>query len=92
VEGLVDGGLGVEGEAGVNLSRDLAGDDGENLTAELDEETVKSVLDLGVNVAALALGVLNSSVDELGVLGLLGGSEDQRGVGGGILGLVLGDG
>lgn len=33
----------------------------------------------------------NGSVDECGVLGLLGGSQDQGGVGGSILGLVLAD-
>lgn len=35
------------------------------------------------------LAVLNGNVDELGVLGLLGSSEDQGRVGGGILWLVL---
>ena len=91
-EGLVDGGLGAEGEAGVDLSGDLAGDDLQDLLAELDEETVEGGIDLGVDIAALVLGVLNGNIDELGVLGLLGGSEDQGRVGGGILGLVLGDG
>jgi hypothetical protein len=91
-EGLVDGGLGAEGEAGVDLSGDLAGNDLQNLLAELDKETVESGINLGVDIAALVLGVLNSDVDELGVLGLLGGGEDQGRVGGGILGLVLGDG
>ena len=42
--------------------------------------------------AALALAVLDGTVDKLGVLGLLGGGEDEGRVGGGILGLVLGDG
>ena len=37
----------------------------------------------------MLLAVLNSVVDQLGVLGLLGGGEDERGVGGGILRLVL---
>lgn len=38
------------------------------------------------------LAVLDSGVDKGGVLGLLGSGQDQRGVGGGILGLVLADG
>lgn len=92
MKGLLDGSLGAEGEAGVDLGGNLAGDNGENLASKLDEETVEGVLDLGVEVATLVLAVLDGGVDELGVLGLLGGGEDQRGVGGGILGLVLGDG
>lgn len=92
VQGLVDRGLGVEGEAGVNLGRDLAGDDLEDLLAELDQETVQRSIDLIVDRAALLLGVGNGVVDELGVLGLLGGSQDQGRVGGSILRLVLANG
>ena len=92
MKGLVDGGLGVEGEAGVDLSGDLAGDDGENLLAELDEETVEGVVDLGVDVAALGLGVGDGDGHQLGVLGLLGRGENEGRVGGGILGLVLANG
>lgn len=92
MKGLVDGALGVEGERGIDLSRDLAGDDLENLLAELDEEAVEGGIDLGVDVATLALAVLNGGVDQLGVLGLLGSGQDQGRVGGGILGLVLADG
>lgn len=92
VKGLVDRGLGVEGEASIDLGRNLAGDDLENLLAELDEEAVESIVDLGIDAATLLLGEGNGVVDELGVLGLLGGGQDQRGVGGGILRLVLVDG
>jgi hypothetical protein len=38
------------------------------------------------------LAVLDGGIDELGVLLLLGRGEDQGGVGGGILGVVLVDG
>lgn len=92
VQGLVDGGLGVEGESGINLGGDLAGDDGENLLAELNQQAVESSVDLVVEVTALALGVVDGDIYQLGVLGLLGGSQDERGVGGGILRLVLGNG
>lgn len=92
VKSLVDGLLGAEGETGIDLGGDLAGDDLEDLLAELDEQTVESVVDLGVDIAALALGVLDGVIDQLGVLGLLGGGEDEGGVGGSILRLVLGDG
>lgn len=86
MQGLVNTGLGVEAEAGVDLSRDLAGDDVEDLLAELDQETVQGIVDLAVNVLAgtVLLGVVNSNVNQLGVLGLLGSDEDQAGVGGGI--------
>jgi hypothetical protein len=50
------------------------------------------VLNLLIEAAALLLTVGNGSVDEGGVLGLLGSSQDQGGVGGGILGLVLANG
>lgn len=90
-QGLVNGGLGVEGQLGVDLGGDLAGDDLENLLAELNKETVEGGIDLLVDGLAVGLAVGNSSIDESGVLGLLGGSQDQGGVGGGILGLVLAD-
>jgi hypothetical protein len=92
VEGLVDRGLGVKGEPGVDLGGDLAGNNLENLLAELDQQAVEGIVDLLLNVAALLLGVVDGDVYQLGVLGLLGGGQDEGGVGGGILGLVLGDG
>ena len=53
VQSLVDRGLGVEGETGIDLSGDLARDDFENLLAEFDEETVQSGIDLLVDGLAL---------------------------------------
>ena len=91
LQSLVDGSLGVERETGVNLGRNLAGDDLEDLTTELNQESVESIVDLLVQAATLLLGEVDGGIDQLGVLGLLGGSEDKRGVGGGILGLVLSD-
>lgn len=44
------------------------------------------------NVPSGGLAVRNRGGNDLGVLGLLDGGEDQGGVGGGILGLVNGDG
>jgi hypothetical protein len=92
VEGLVDRGLCAERESGIDLSGDLAGDDLEDLLAELDEEVVKSRVDLLVDGATLGLGLGDRSVEEGSVLGLLRRGEDQGGVGGGILRLVLADG
>lgn len=92
LERLVDGALGVEGQVGVDLSGDLAGDDLQDLGAELDEQTVEGELDLLVGGATLGLGVGNGLVDQGGILGLLGGGKDEGGVGRGVLGLVLVDG
>lgn len=92
MQGLVDRGLGVEGQLGVNLSRDLAGDDLQDLTAELDQQTVEGGIDLLVDGAAALLAVRNSGIDEAGVFRLLGRGQDQGGVGGGVLGLVFADG
>lgn len=92
VKSLVDRSLGVEGEGGIDLSGDLAGDDLENLLAELDKEVVESGINLLLRGAGALLGLSDGGVEESAVLGLLGGSENQGGVGGGILGLVLGHG
>ena len=90
-EGLGDTGVSVERESGVDLGGDFAGNDLENLLSELDKESIKDGINLVVNVLALCvvLAVLDSVVNELGVLLLLGSSQDQRRVGGGILRLVL---
>lgn len=42
--------------------------------------------------AYVFLAIFNSRVNQFGVLGFLGGCEDERWVGGGILRLVCGDG
>lgn len=89
MKSLVNGSLSVKGEASVNLGGDLAGDNVEDLTTELDEQAVESSVNLVVLVLAVLLSVLDGFVNELGVLGLLGSGEDQGGVGGRILRLVL---
>ena len=91
-EGLLDGDLLVEGEAGVDLSGDLAGDDLQDLSTELDKQVVEGDVDLLSDVLAVLLAVGDSLVDELGVLGLLGSGEDEGRVGGGILRLLLANG
>lgn len=89
MQGLVNGGLCVEGEAGIDLSRDLAGDNLKNLPAELNEKSVKGILDLVVKVATLLLGEVDGGIDQLSIIGLLRGGKDEGRVGGSILGLVL---
>jgi hypothetical protein len=94
VQGLVDGGLGVERESGVDFGGDLAGNDLEDLLTELDEQTVKSIVDLLIDAlaAAVLLGVCNGIVNQLCVLGLLRGGEDEGRVGRGVLRLVFANG
>jgi hypothetical protein len=53
VKSLVNRGLGVEGETSIDFGGNLAGDDGENLLAELDEETVNGSIDLLIESVAL---------------------------------------
>lgn len=92
MQSLVHGGLSVKGQLGVDLSRDLAGDDLQDLLAELDQEAVQGGIDLLVDGLALLLAVGDGSINEGGILGLLGSGQEQGGVGGGILGLVLANG
>lgn len=92
VKSLLDSSFTVKGELGIDFRRHLSGNDVENLATELDEKTVKSSIDLVLLVLSVLLSVSNGGINELCVLGLLCGGEDQRRVGGGILGLVLGDG
>jgi hypothetical protein len=80
VQGLVNGSLLVERQRGIDLGGNLAGDDLEDLLAELDQQHVHGSLNLAVDVTTVLLTELDGGIDELGVLGLLGSSEDQRGV------------
>lgn len=77
---------------GVDLGGNLSWDNLEDLLSELDEEAVEGSIDLGVDVrSTVLLAVSDGNVHKLGVLRLLGRSEDQGRVGGGILRLVLAD-
>lgn len=57
VQGLVNAGLGVERETGIDLGGDLAGNDLQDLLAELNQETVEGSIDLGVDVLTGLLGL-----------------------------------
>lgn len=92
MKSLVNRGLGVERETSIDLSRNLAGDDIKDLLAKLNQETVEGGVDLLVEGETLLLSGSDGGVNKAGVFGLLGSSQDQRGVGGGILRLVLVDG
>lgn len=90
VKGLVNRSLGVKGESGVNFGGNLARNDLQDLLSELDKETVEGSINLLIDVLAVLLSVGDGSVNELGILLLLGGLENQTWVGGGILRSVLG--
>ena len=92
MKGLVNGSLGVEGETGIDLSGDLSWDNLQDLLSELDEETVKSGIDLVVDGATVLLSVLDGGINKWCVLLLLCGGEDEGWVGGGVLWLVRGNG
>jgi len=47
---------------------------------------------LAVKITALGLGVVDGVIDQLSILRLLRGGENERRVGGGILRLVLSNG
>ena len=90
--GLGDGAGDVEGEAGIGLGGDAAGDDLEDFLAEGDEDVIDDVLDLGGAGEAGVFLILNDLVEDVAVLGLLGGGVDEAGIGGGVLGLEFADG
>jgi hypothetical protein len=92
VKSLLDSVLGIKGESSIDLGGDLARDDLQDLLTKLNQETVESGIGLLVGITAVLLSVCDGLIDQLGVLGLLRGSEDEGWVGGGILRLVLGDG
>lgn len=92
MKSLVDALLGIEREASVNLSGNLSGHNVQDLLSELNQKTVEGRIDLLVEILAVTLAVLHRGVNQLGIFGLLGGGEDERWVGGGVLWLVLADG
>ena len=73
-----DSSLLVEGQTCVDFCRDATWDEGENLLAEFDEETINSSAGLRVEVTTFGLAVLDSEVDELLIRGLVRGGEDER--------------
>ena len=88
---LVDRRLSVEGEPGVDLGRDAAGDDLEDLLAEGDEQAIDAGLDLCVVVVAFGLGRADDLLEQPAVSRHLRRLQQERGVRRGVAGLVLGD-
>ena len=88
---LLDRRLGVEREPGVDLGRDAAGDDLEDLLAEGDEQAIDAGLDLRVVIVALGLGRADDLLEQPAVSRHLRRLQQERRVRRGIAGLVLGD-
>lgn len=95
----------VEGQTCINLGRYAAGDNLQNLLAELDKlgrrsgkdgcdksacthQAVHSRTRLGLYIPTFLLAVLHSSINETGITRLSRSLENERRVGGSILGLV----
>ena len=89
---MCDGLFGVVGEARIHFSGDAAGDDGENLFAKGDgqalEGEVGDVFVAGA-VAQVFVRLGQHAVDDGLILRHLRGGGDERGVGGGVLGMKL---
>lgn len=92
VQGLVDAGRGIEGDVGVDLSRNPAGDDLEDLTAELNEQVFESCIRLLVDSLAILLARGDGRIDQADVFWLLGSGQNQGRVGSGIMGLIFAEG
>jgi hypothetical protein len=89
VQSLVDGGLGIEGETGINLSRHLSWDDLQDLLSEFNQEAIEGCIGLLVDILAVVFAVRNRNVYEPGIFWLLGCGKDEGWVGCSILRLVL---
>lgn len=72
-----DSGLLVEGQTCVDFCRDATWDDGQDLLAKFDEETIKSSAGLSINIASFGLSVLDSGVDKLLIRGLVRRGENK---------------
>ncbi len=82
---LVERRRGVEGEIGIDLGGDPAGDDGGQLGTEVQRQPVAYRLGDVLQAAALLLAPHDGLVDQRGISGLLGGFQQQRRVGGAVL-------
>ncbi len=89
--GLGDAGVGIEGETGIHFGGDAARNDLQHFQTDVDCQLVARVDDLLCLVLALGFGPLDGVFDQRCVLGDLGGFQNQRGVGGGIDGLIAFD-
>ena len=81
----------VEGETSIDFCRHLSGHNLKNLFAKFNQEAIKSCIYFLIQVFSIVFAILDSSVDELGIFGLLRGSKNQRWVCGSILWFVFSD-
>jgi hypothetical protein len=75
------GGLGVKAQAGIDFGGHTPRDDGHNLAAKTHQKMVHGF------IQRLAAVLCNGGAQEGRVLGLLNRFQNQRGIGGGVLGL-----
>ena len=91
MQSFVNRSLDIEGESGINLGGDFSWNDLQDLTSELNQETVECGINLCIQLPTVLLAICNSVINELGIFGFLGSGEDEGRIGGSVLGLVLSD-
>jgi hypothetical protein len=91
MQSLLNTSILIKREPSINLCRHFPRHNRQNLLSELHQEPVEGGVDLLIEILAVVLAVRDRDVHELGVLSFLGCREDQRWVGGCILGLVFSD-
>jgi hypothetical protein len=89
---LLHGRLSIKTQLSINLCRHLPRNNLQDLLSELHKQRIECGLDFVIKGSIDFLSFLNSGINELCIFGFLGGCEDEGGVGGGILRLVLCDG
>ena len=90
--GLGDGAFGIEAQTGIDLRRDPAGNDLQNLAAERDEQLVHERLGASCARRPARPGQVPAPRRPGAVSGFWAACKQQRRVGGGVLRLVPGDG
>jgi hypothetical protein len=89
VQSLLNRSFRVKRESCIDFGRHAAGNNLQDLAAELDKEVVKSGIDFLLDAAAVGLAILDGLVNECCVCWLLGCREDKRRIGCCVLRLVL---
>ena len=82
----------IKREPRINLGRHPPRHNLQNLLPKLHQQIVERRIDPLVQRARVRLAILHGRVDQLRILGLFRGGEDERRVRGGVLRLVLVDG
>jgi hypothetical protein len=91
MERLFHVGLLVKSEPRVDLRRDFAWYNAQDLVPKLHKQVVESGIGLLIEILSMTPAIRHCLIDELSVFGLLGCGENERRVGCRILWFVFGD-